>query len=133
MANEKLRESLWGKKHWMVEVSPSKWKTKSRHIIESVINRTLKDREKVFYLDKDTTNCQLSNLYVVDFDKKIKFSILENHTLVVQSMKAWSKDNDRCIQCQDDSLPHHGLGLCEKCYFVDYWKPKKSINKLHGI
>lgn len=112
----KIRELLWKDGYWRIEINPKMWKSKARYLIENILNRQLEKNEKVIFKDKNRTNCIIENLEVIDYKKKVRFSFLENGTILVKSNKTWCRDYDYCIICKRDDRRHGGKGECGTCY-----------------
>lgn len=123
MAHE-LREKLWADGHWRIEIKPKHWVSKARYLLELALSRKLYPREKVVFVDRNPSNCNLSNLEIVDYEKKIRIKLL-NNSLIIQSNKTWSRNHDFCVTCKKDDRQHGGNGKCILCYNREKYKVNK--------
>ena len=117
------REVLWSDGYWRVEREPRRWTSKARYLIEDFTGVNLSKYDKVIYKDKDTTNCTLSNLQVINYKTGTK-SWIDGTRKVTQSIKSWGKYYDYCIKCGKNNSKYLAVGMCKVCYYKDYNKPR---------
>ena len=120
--NEQVRESFWKKQGFVVEIKPKHWTLKSRYLIETQLGKPLNPACEVHYKDGNYLNCVLTNLIVKDFPNKQEWWFDPFGNIITRTTPIWCRKYSHCRHCNTNEIPHKGIGLCTKCYYIDYWK-----------
>ena len=97
--------------------------TKSRYLIQNLLNRKLEIYEKVFF-KKEKNNFLLTNLVLLNFKNKtqLHFRLPDANNPTVISYPTWSRNYLCCTECDTTKIKYAANGLCRNCYMKSYWR-----------